>query len=102
MSPEPKLLGEAISELIRVRGLARRNTDRQLGDAWVSAAGTATAAATRVGPLKRGVLQVAVRNAALLNELVSFRQQELLEKLQQELGASRIKSLKFKLQGELS
>jgi hypothetical protein len=46
-------------------------------------------------------LQVAVTSSALLSELVSFHQQQLLERLRQEYPHLQIKGLKFRLRGDL-
>ena len=102
MNSEPRSLGEAISELIRARGLARRNSDRQLSELWKQAAGDRIAAVTRVEGLKRGVLQISVSNAAMLNELVSFHRQNLLKQLKSLDEKQRIQNIKFRLRGELS
>lgn len=96
--PEPGSLGEAISELIRVRGLARKNSNRQLEQVWKEIAGERIASATHVLGLKRGVLEIAVENAAMLNELVSFHRHRLLKELQGFDQRTRVRDVRFRLQ----
>lgn len=102
MSSEPRPIGEAISELIRARGLARRNSDRQLSGVWSEVAGERIASATRVEGLKRGVLQVAVANAAMLNELVSFHRHNLLKSLKARDEKLKVRDIKFRLRADHS
>ncbi len=97
----PQPLAAALSELISLRGWARVNGSEQLADAWKAVAGEKTAQQTRVQKLNRGVLHVAVTNAPLLSELVSFYRSDLLEQLQADYPELKIRELKFRLQGGL-
>lgn len=102
MSAGPRPIGEAISELIRSRGLARRNSDRQLAEIWSEVAGDRIASATRIEGLKRGVLHVAVANAAMLNELVSFHRHNLLKSLKAQDEKLKVRDIKFRLRADHS
>jgi len=95
--PGPLHVSQALSELIALRGYARRRADNQLQDVWNAAAGEEIAPHTRVAGLNRGVLQVGVSNASLLGELTAFHKPALLKRLQQERPELRIRDLKFKL-----
>jgi len=100
MAKQPQRLADAISQLISVRGLARARGAEQLEQIWAEIAGSAIADRTRISGLKRGVLHIAVFNAALLNELVSFHRPSLLRELQAQHAALGVRELKFRLQGQ--
>ena len=97
----PPTLGAALQELMRLKGVADSGGNQQLQKAWREAAGGRVADRTRVVGVKHGVLHVGVQNSALLGELASFHKTRLLEDLRAALPESRLKSLKFKLNGEL-
>ncbi len=96
--PDPKMLGELLSEVVALRGLARFQGDAQLREIWNAVAGPKLAASTRVLEIKRRVLRIAVRNAPLLSEIVSFHQHALLKSLQTEHPHLNLRDLKFVLQ----
>jgi hypothetical protein len=95
--PDPQPLSAALSELIVLRGYARRQSDGELHAAWKQAAGAEWAAHTRPGRIVRGVLQVDVTSAALLGELSSFHTAELTQRLQTAVPHLRIKNIRFRL-----
>ena len=97
----PPTLGAALQELLRLKGVADAGGNRQLADAWRAAAGDRVADRTRVVGVRHGTLHVGVQNSALLGELASFHRDRLLADLREKLPESRLKALKFKLNGEL-
>lgn len=97
----PRHLGQALAELIALRGLARPAADRQLQDAWSDVAGAQFARQTRAVAVKRGVLQVSVAHSPLLSELDSFHKFELLEKFRAKYAHLRVRDLKFKLDSDV-
>lgn len=101
MSRDPEPLAEAISRLIALRGLARSRGSEQMTNVWREVAGEHLARGTRVISFQRGILNIGVSNAALLSELVSFHQGELLGRLKREHADLKIRSLKFRLQGRM-
>jgi predicted nucleic acid-binding Zn ribbon protein len=92
--PEP--LGEILSRLFTARGWGRRQSRLHLEEAWNAAIGTAGAAHTRVAGIRRGVLEVLVDNAALMQELAGFRKRKLLEALRGRLPEVPLHDLRFK------
>jgi len=100
--PEPQPLSRVLSELIALRGFARVKSGSQLEEAWRETAGGEISAATRVQGIKRGVMQVAVGNAPLLGELVSFHKGTLLKSLQSGYPHLKVRDLRFVLKGDLS
>ena len=72
-SPErgPEPVGEILSRLFVARGLGRVQGRLHLEKAWVEVAAE-FAPKTRLGSLRRGVLEVIVANAVLLQEELRF------------------------------
>ena len=97
----PPTLGAALAELIRIKGVAGAGGDAELSKHWRAAAGDRVADRTRVVGVRNGALHVGVQNSALLGELASFHKSRLLDEMKRRLPAARIRSVKFKLNGEL-
>ena len=92
--PEP--LGEILSRLFTARGWGRRQAQLHLESAWAEAAGPDYAAQTRVAALRRGVLEVVVGNAVLLQELAHYHKRRLLEELRRRLPHTPVADLRFR------
>ena len=93
----PRPIGEALSELVALRGWARATANDDLTETWNDVAGPEIAARTRVGAIKRGILHVSVDNSALLGELAGFLKDELLAGLLERRPELRLKDLRFRL-----
>jgi predicted nucleic acid-binding Zn ribbon protein len=92
----PEKLGEILSRLFTARGWGRRQGRLHLEKAWAEAVGPEHAAQTRVGNLRRGVLEVIVANAVLLQELAHFHKRRLLEQLRRRLPGTPLTDLRFR------
>src|SRR4051812_34403674 len=92
----PELVGEILSRLFTARGWGRRQDRLHLEKAWAEAAGPEHAAHTRVNALRRGVLEVVVGNAVLLQELTHFHKRRLLEQLRRRLPGTPLTDLRFR------
>ncbi|HEV8061958.1 MAG TPA: DUF721 domain-containing protein [Gemmataceae bacterium] len=92
----PERLGEVLSHLFIARGWGRRLERLQLELAWAQAAGPTIAAATQLGNMRRGVMEVIVGNAALLQELAHFQKRSLLEAFQARTTA-KVVELRFRI-----
>jgi predicted nucleic acid-binding Zn ribbon protein len=92
----PERLGEILSRLFTARGWGRRQDRLRLEQAWAEAAGPEAAPHTRVAGLRRGVLEVTVANAVLLQELAHFHKRRLLEALRRRLPGTTITDLRFR------
>jgi predicted nucleic acid-binding Zn ribbon protein len=92
----PEGLGEVLSRLFASRGWGRKQGRLQLEKAWAEAAGEEVAAHTRPGALRRGVLEVTVDNAVLLQELTHFHKRRLLQQLRQKLPGTPLHDLRFR------
>ena len=93
---KPKAIGNILSELLARRGYARVQSGGNCAAAWSEAAGTAIAASSRVGQIRRGVLEVLVANSTLVQEL-SFEKARLLARLGELVPEEKIRDLKFRV-----
>jgi predicted nucleic acid-binding Zn ribbon protein len=92
----PELLGEVLSRLFTANGWGRKQDRLRLERAWAEAVGPEFAPQTRVGALKRGVLEVDVGNAVLLQELAHYHKRHVLERLRERLPGTKLTDLRFR------
>jgi hypothetical protein len=94
--PEP--LAEVLARLFTARGWGRRQDRLRLEEAWDAAAAACglEPRQTQVGALRRGVLEVVVGNAVLLQELAHFHKRRLLEQLRGRLPGTPLTDLRFR------
>jgi predicted nucleic acid-binding Zn ribbon protein len=92
----PENIGEILSRLFTTRGWGRRQGRLHLEKAWAETAGPEYAAQTRVAALRRGVLEVVVGNAVLLQELTHYHKRRLLEQLRGRLPNTPVTDLRFR------
>jgi len=93
---KPEKLGEILSRLFAARGWGRRHERVRLEEAWSETVGQRAAGHTRVGALRRGVLEVFVDSSVLLQELAHFQKRRLLEQLRARLTGMSINDLRFR------
>ena len=91
-------LGEILSRLFTARGWGRRQDRLRLEEAWAAAVADCGLAAgpTKVGALRRGVLEVVVGSGVLLQELAHFHKRRLLEQLRPRLPGTTVTDLRFR------
>jgi predicted nucleic acid-binding Zn ribbon protein len=92
----PEGLKEILSRLFTSKGWGRRQGRLHLEKAWAEVAGPEYAAQTRVEALRRGVLEIAVGNAVLMQELAQFHRRRLLEGLRRKLPDTPLTDLRFR------
>src|SRR5262249_29239435 len=92
----PELLGEILSRLFVARGWGRRQGQLCLERAWAEAIGPEGVKHTRVAALRRGIVEVIVGNAVLLQELAHYQKRRLLEQLRGRLPGTTITDLRFR------
>ena len=93
---EPKSLRELVPGVLR--GIQpQRKTLEAVSLAWEAAVGKATAARTRVVALKAGVLTLEVASSAVKHDLLTFRKNELLERLAEQLEGVAVSDLKCRV-----
>ncbi len=93
----PVPLSEALNDLFAARGFARHRGLRELEAAWESAIGPELVGSTRLGGLRRGVLNITVTHPAVLEELAGFRKPELLAALRRDAPGTPIQDLRFRV-----
>lgn len=94
--PPPKQVREALSQLLSKRGYAQIQTASACETAWREAVGPKMAADTRPGNVKRGVLEVLVRNSSVLQAL-AFEKARIIKSLTKLLPNHQIRDLRFRV-----
>jgi predicted nucleic acid-binding Zn ribbon protein len=95
--PQPEPIREILSRLFVARGWGRRQGRMQLERAWMDAVGADYQSSTRVLGLKRGVFEVEVASAVIVQELMHYHKRRLLQALREKLPGQTIKELRFKI-----
>lgn len=93
---KPKRIDNVIAQVVQRRGYAQVRITGEREEAWQKAVGEQLAKSTRVGGVRRGVLDVSVANSLLMQEL-TFRKEELLALLQEALPEAGLKQLRFRV-----
>ena len=92
----PRKLGELIADVIIRRGYARQMTASAYLSAWQSATDKEIASASRPGKVRRGVLEVTVKNSSVLHQL-TFQKKKILKVLNNEIEDQQIDDLRFRI-----
>ena len=95
----PQPISEILSRLMARRGYATEQVGHEWKELWSAVAG-AQATQTRPGKFNRGVLEIIVRNSAVLQDL-TFRKKQLLQSMQTRAPHFQVKELRFRV-GEIS
>ncbi|MDR3635441.1 MAG: DUF721 domain-containing protein [Isosphaeraceae bacterium] len=93
----PKPLSDVLGELFATRGFGRLRGIKELEDAWNAAVGEPGCRMTRVGEVRRGVLNVTVAHSTLLEELAAFQKPALLAALRQNAPGTVIHDIRFRV-----
>ena len=94
--PPPKPMRDVLSQLLAKRGYAQIQTAATCEAAWREAVGPKLATDTRPGNVRRGVLEVMVRNPSVSSEL-GFLKTKIVKKLSQLVPEQKIKDLRFRV-----
>ncbi len=94
--PDPEPIKEVLARLFTARGWGRRQGRLHLERAWEDAVGPEHAPHTRVLGLRRGVFEVEVDSAVLLQELTHFHKRRLLQALRERLPGQPPRELRFR------
>ena len=95
--PPPEPIKEILARLFTARGWGRRQARLHLERAWSDAVGEEYDEHTRVLGLKRGIFEVEVASAVLVQELTHYHRRRLLQALRAKLPGQTIKELRFKV-----
>ena len=93
----PKAVSEILAELFAAKGLARLGAARALEDAWNAAVGEPRCRQTKLGEVRRGVLNVTVAHSALLEELAAFEKPRLLKALRENVPDLSVLDIRFRV-----
>jgi hypothetical protein len=93
----PRSLAEVLGDLFTVRGYGRLLARQELEDAWNATLGEPYSRQTRLGEVRRGVLNVTVAHSTLLEELAAFRKSALLQALRACVPAMTIHDIRFRV-----
>ena len=94
---EPRRLSDILGELFTVRGYGRLRARQELEEAWIAAVGEPLCQQTRLGEVRRGVLNVTVSHPALLEELAAFRKPALLAALRAGAPGTPVQDIRFRV-----
>ena len=92
----PEALGEILSRVFTARGWGRKQDRLRLEKAWAEAVGPEFAPRTRINGLRRGVLEVEVTGAVLMQELAHYHKRQLLARLRERLPGTILTDLRFR------
>ncbi len=91
----PENLSDVLGRLFTARGWGRLSERTRLESAWAEVTAE-WPGQTRVLGLRRGVLEVEVRTAILMQELAQFHKRKLLAGLRKKLTGQPLTDLKFR------
>jgi predicted nucleic acid-binding Zn ribbon protein len=92
----PQPIAETLSLLLARRGYAGVEAAAEREEAWGAIVGDKMAAYSRMGNVRRGVLEVIVGNSAALQEL-TFQKKHLLDKIAAALPDQKIRDVRFRI-----
>jgi len=95
-SSGPQAIGDVVAGLLARRGYAQTAAAEEMSEAWSAAAGAVFADVTRAGNVRRGELEVFVKDSAALQEL-TFIQTELLRKMAAALPDRGVQKIRFRI-----
>ena len=93
----PKALGDVLGDLFAARGYGRLRAVTELQNAWNAAVGEPGCRQTRLGEVRRGVLNVTVAHPTLLEELAAFQKPALLAALRQNAPGTVVHDIRFRV-----
>jgi predicted nucleic acid-binding Zn ribbon protein len=93
----PRPLSDILGDLFAAKGYARLHASSELEEAWNAAVGEPGCRQTRVGGVRRGVLNVTVVHSTLLQELSAFQKPALLAALRQTVPGALIHDIRFRV-----
>ena len=93
----PKPVSDILGELFATRGYGRLRAQKELEEAWNAAVGEPGCRQTRVGEVRRGVLNVTVAHSTLLEELAAYQKPQLLAALRQNAPGTLVHDIRFRV-----
>ena len=93
----PKPVADILNDLFAARGFSRLRALKELEDVWNEAVGEPGCRQTRLGEVRRGILNVTVAHSALLEELSVFQKPALLAALRENAPGTVIHDIRFRV-----
>lgn len=90
-------VGDLIPELVSKLGLPRRHSEAQVLKSWNRLVDPSVTAHAQPAGLRRGTLFVKVDSSVWLSEIVRYRREEILERLQHCFGRELVNKISFRL-----
>lgn len=90
----PKRPADILSQLMARKGYAQTETANELETTWNEIVGQKWKDKTKVGIIRRGVLEVLVCSSSA-NQQLGFQKKKILKQLQQRLPKNNLKDLHF-------
>jgi len=90
-------LSEVLDNLFATRGYGRLLAVKELEEAWNAAVGEPACRQTRLGEVRRGILNVTVAHSTLLEELAAYRKPALLAALRRDAPGTLIHDIRFRV-----
>jgi predicted nucleic acid-binding Zn ribbon protein len=94
--PPPKAMRDVLSQLLAKRGYAHVQTAATCDEAWREAVGAQLAKDTRPGAVRRGTLEVLVRDSVTVQEL-GFVKTKIVKTLARLIPEQKIRDLRFRV-----
>ena len=92
----PKGASNLVSRLMAHRGIGQQESSNELAQAWEQVVDSRTAARTRVGNLKRGILEIHV-DSPMTSQHLTFKKADLLQQLATVLPKAKLRDLRFRI-----
>jgi hypothetical protein len=91
-----KTIGSVMGQLLAKKGYGQVQSAKSCATAWQEAVGIRFEKDTCCGPIRRGILEITVRNSLVLQEL-TFLKTQLVKELASLAPQHKITGLKFKV-----
>jgi len=91
-----KAIGSVMGQLLAKKGYGQVQAAKSCASAWQEAVGNRFEKDTRCGSVRRGILEITVRNSLVLQEL-TFLKTQLVKDLARLVPEHKITGLKFKV-----
>ncbi|MCH2181618.1 MAG: DUF721 domain-containing protein [Mariniblastus sp.] len=91
-----KTASGVMGQVMAHRGIAQQQATSELSETWSQIVGVSFAGHTRLGSLKRGVLEIHVANS-MISQQLSFKKQKILQQLQEQLPNNKIRDMRFRI-----
>ena len=92
----PQKVGDLLGRVMARWDYGSVTARGELEESWTAVAGPAVAGRTKVGSLKKGVLEILVDNSVLLQQLDGFQKHAFLAQLQQRLKHNTVSTIRFR------